>query len=454
MAIIASELGCPREECFRSVDPAPIASGSIGQVYKAHALDGTPLIVKVRRPDVEHVIQLDMQVLRWFAETLEAVVPESRIYRPRMLVAELEEMLTRELDFIHEASATARFAAAFADDPGIRIPTVHWELTRQRVLTLSALGGVNVSRLWLTEDPALAGMDRPLVARRLADMYLKQVFEMGVFHSDPHPGNILIETPAVVGLIDFGQIGTISDELMGQLLGVIYACVNRNVELVVDALADLGAIGPAADRRNLYRALQSLLDKYYGLPLKRLDLTTLLSEFSDVVRRHDIIIPREMVLLSKAVGMVAGLTTRLDPDLVLLDLFRHRLERTFRQQFSLGRIRENAAIAGWHLWGMARQAPSQIREVLRRVASGSWGLNVRHENIERLVNELDRSSNRLAFSIVIAAIIVGSSVVVSAGTELTLFDIKVQYFGIAGYLIAGVLGLGLAWAIYRSGRLH
>ncbi len=454
MEIITAEFGKPVQECYQWIEDRPIASGSIGQVYRARALDGTELVVKVRRPDVEDLIRLDMQLLRWLAHSLESVVPEMRIYRPRMIVDELDEMLARELDYIHEASATARFARAFADDPAIRIPAVYWDLCGPSVLTLRAVRGVNAAAAWALDDPAAARVDRRLVARRLANAYLKQVFELGAFHADPHPGNVLIEPPAVVGLIDFGQVGAVSNELLGDLIAVIYACVNRDVELVVDALADLGALGAETDRRALQRALQSLLDKYYGLPLKRLDITTLVAEFSDAVRRHDVIIPKEAVLLCKAAGMVASLTTKLDPDLVLLELLQKRLQETLKQQFSPSRIGRGAAVAGWHLLGIIRHAPSQIRETLRRVATGAWRLNLRHENIDRLINELDRSSNRLAFSIVIAAIIIGSSVVVGASTELTLFDIRLQYLGIGGYLIAGLLGLGLAWAIYRSGRLH
>jgi ubiquinone biosynthesis protein len=456
MEVIRAELGRPAGECFAWIDDRPMASGSIGQVYRARGHDESDLVVKIRRPDVDDVIRLDLQLLRWLAESLESVIPEMRMYRPRMIVEELDEMLTRELDYVHEASATARFARGFADDPTIQIPKVHWELCGPRVLTLGAISGVNVASLWEKADAASAAgrVDRRLVARRLADAFLKQVFELGAFHCDPHPGNVLIEPPAKVGLIDFGQVGTVSEPLRSDLIAVIYACVNRDVELVVDALADLGALGLETDRRALQRGLQSLLDKYHGLPLKRLDLNTLLAEFSDVVRRHDVIIPKEAVLLGKSLGMVAGLTGRLDPDLVLLDLLKSRLEQTLKQQFSAAKLGRGAAVAGWHLWSIARHVPSQIRETLRRVAGGAWRLNLRHENLDRLIHELDRSSNRLAFSIVIAAIIIGSSVVVSASTELTLFDIRLQYLGVVGYLIAGVLGLGLSWAIYRSGRLH
>ena len=454
MEIIASELGRPVDACLAWIADEPLASGSIGQVYRARTVDGTDVVVKVRRPGIEEVIRLDMQVLKWFAETLESVMPELRIYRPRMLVSELEEMLTRELDYVNEASATARFGSAFAEDHGIQIPAVYWDLSGPRVLTLEALEGVSVGTLLNAGPAPSTRIDRRLVARRLTNAYLKQVFELGLFHADPHPGNLLVQPDGRVAMIDFGQVGSISDELIDHLTVVVYASVNREVNVVVDALADLGALGPETDRRNLRRGLQVLLDKYYGLPLKRLDLTTIVAEFSEVIRKHDVIIPKEVVLLCKAVGMVAGLTAQLDPDLDMLALLRSRLQQTLRDRFTPARLARGAAVSGWHLLSILRQAPSQLREALRHLAQGTWQLRIRHENIEQLMNELDRSSNRLAFSIVIAGIIVGSSVVVSADSTLTMFNIKVQNFGLVGYLIAGILGLGLAWAIFRSGRLH
>lgn len=452
--IIARELKRPVEECFAELSPLPLASGSIGQVYRAVSLGGTSLVVKVRRPDIDDTVKLDLQLLTWLAESLENLIPEARMYRPTMLVNELDQMLTRELDYINEASATARFERAFTEDEGVRIPKVYWDFTTQRVLTLQAIDGDNVERSLRKCESGDFHLDRGLAAKQLADAFLKQVFELGAFHADPHPGNILIDPPSTVGLIDFGQVGTISDEMMTQIVVMVYAAVSREVNVVVDSLADLGALGPETDRANLARALQVLLDKYYGLPVKRLQLDTLLNEFTEVVRRHDVVIPREVFMLLKSIGMVSTVITRLDPDLNLLELLQVRLQRTFRERLSPKRLTREASVLGWHLISILRYTPARLRDLLRNVSTGGLRMHVEHENLDRVTQELDRSSNRLAFSIVIAAIIVGSSVVLSAGSQITIIGIKLQTFGVIGYLVAGILGLGLSWAIFRSGRLH
>lgn len=454
MEIIAEQLGRPAGECFGSIDPMPFASASIGQVYSARSSDGAPLVVKVRRPGIEETIKLDMELLRWLAESIESFMPEFRVYRPAMIVDEFDQALTRELDYINEAATTDCFATLFRGDVGIRIPKVHWDLTGPRMLTLEALEGISIEKLLRNGDTAAESVNRPLVARRLADCYLKQVFELGRFHADPHPGNLLVHAPATVGLIDFGQVGTLSDDLLNNLVVMVYAWVNNEMEVVVDALADVGVLGRSTDRRHLHGSLQFLYDKYSALPIKRLDLATLFSEFSDLMRRNDVTVPRDLSMLIKALGTVGNVTARLDPELNLIELMKPRVRQAMSERFSPKEAARTATLLGWDLLSIVRQAPGQIRGALRRLSSHGWEFHIRHENLDRLIQELDRSSNRLAFSIVIAAIIVGSSVVLSAGSELQVLGVQVKYLGVLGYLIAGVLGLGLSWAIFRSGRLH
>jgi ubiquinone biosynthesis protein len=242
---------------------------------------------------------------------------------------------------------------------------------------------------------------------------------------------------------------------MSDLIALVYACVNDEMDVVLDTLADMGALGRNTDRRILHRALETLIRKYYGLPIKRFHLGGIFSEFSDLMRRHDVQIPRDLAMLIKASSTISSVTASLDPELDVLELIRPRLTVAMRERFSPSHVSRRSVLWGWDILSVIRRAPKQIRNFLRRASTGGWELHVRHENLDRLTRELDRSSNRLAFSIVIAGIIVGSSTVFSAATDLTFFGwFRVQYFGIAGYLLAGFLGLGLSWAIFRSGRLH
>ena len=447
--IIEEDLGTPVEEAFEHFTEPPLASGSIGQVYRAVTADGQQVVVKVLRPGIEEIILLDMHILKWLAERLERAVPDLAAYRPSLIVEEFDHTIQRELDFVNEAATTARFHAAFADDPTMLVPDVLWELTGTRVLTLTWIDGTPVQRLIDKPDPAI---DNEQVAEHLTDAFLRQFFELGMFHADPHPGNLLISPPARIGLIDFGMVGQVDDELASQLAVILLATVNKEVDLIVDVLADLGAVGPEMDRRALCRSMRVLLEKYYGLPLKRLNLQTIFTEVAEVLRRNDVTLPRDFVLLGKSLVTVAGVGLQLHPELNLLERMRPRVSELLKDRLSPRRLLRLMGMSTWHILNIAKTGPRQLRDALRGLARGQWQINIRHQNLDTLANEVDRASNRMAFSIVIAATIMGSSMLVGVeGT--TLFGLPISYLAVAGYIAAGMMGLGLVVAILRSGKL-
>jgi len=448
--IIEEDTGAPIAANFKEFADAPFACGSIGQVYHARTTDGQAVVVKVKRPGIDASVRQDLHLLKWMAGTATEWLPELARFKPGQIVDEFEQLLTHELDFISEASATARFEEAFSDNNFVHIPHVHWELTGPRVLTLQALSGSNLETLTATDGH---GVDRHLLARRLVNMYLTQFFDMRLFHADPHPGNLLVSAPARIALIDFGQVGTLSEETATQLVIMIIAMVYREPQVVVDVLGDLGAVEADVDTQALARALRLLLDKYYGLPLKRIDLASIFVEISAVMRQHNVTLPREVILVLKTITTIAGVALKLDPTLDLVAILSPRLKGLITSRLKPVRLARTAGVALWHLFSIARTAPGQLRTALRQVGRGKWQIHIRHENIEQLAKELDRSSNRVAFAMVIAAIIVGSSVVVSTSREVEFLGVPIQWIGIAGYLVAGVLGLSLLWAIFRSGRL-
>lgn len=455
--IIAADLGRPVEACFEKFDETPFASGSIAQVYRATTRPrggkpGQRVVVKVRRPDIEDVVRLDMVILRWFAELAERVIPEWLAYQPVTVVAEFERTIIREMDFINEAATVTRFAETYGYDPAFRIPVVHWELTGPAVLTLEELPGVSAQAFLNEPDPLV---NRKLLAERLALAFVRQYFQTGTFHADPHPGNILITPPANMGLIDFGMTGRVDDEMLGYLVVGLLGAFNREAEVIVEALAEINALGDDTDRRQLRRGLLELIDKYYGLPLHRFDPQTLLYEITGLMRQHNVTLPREFVMLAKSLVGVGGICLQLDPDLDLLALVGPRLRGIVARRLTFKRLMRTAGVSGWHLANLLKNAPSQLRDVTRRIALGKWQVNIRHQNLDYLATEIDRSSNRLSFSVIIAAVIVGSSWILSAPGMVRLLDLELplRAFGIIGYVVAGIMGMGLSISIWRSGRL-
>jgi len=453
--IIERDLGAPIERCFRSFEPEPFASGSIAQVYKAvirgkGGRPDQPVVVKVKRPDIEDVVRLDMTILRWIAELAERVTPESASYQPKMIVEEFERTILREMDLINEAATITRFSEAFGEDPFFRLPRVHWECTGPSVLTLDWLEGTSLKVLLARDDERV---DRKVLADRLARAFVRQFFELGIFHADPHPGNLLITPPATIGLIDFGLTGQIDEEMLSQLVIALTAALTREGDVLVEILADMNALTDATDHRQLRREFMELVDKYYGLPLHRFDLQTLFYEITGLIQRNHVTLPREFVLMGKALVQIGGIGLQLDPQLDLLALIRPRIRDLVAKRFAPSRLLRSATVSGWHLLNILKVAPTQMRDVFRRVARGQWQVHIRHQNLDDLAHEIDRASNRLGVSIIVAAVIVGSSLIIGNETRVPLLGLPLAIIGAFGYIFAAIMGLWLVVNMIRSGKL-
>jgi len=449
-AIVAEAIGQPIDTAFRAFESEPFASGSIAQVHKGVTSGGETVVIKIRRPGIESIIATDITILRWLADAVERYVPELAFARPTVLVQEFAHAITKELDFVNEASITTRFGEAFKDDPHIKIPQVHWELTEAKVLTLNYVDGSRIREV--LEGPA-TGFDRSTLGRHLAEAFMRQFFEFGLFHADPHPGNLIFMPPATIGLIDFGNAGQIDEELMGRLVIALVGTIRKEVDLVIDSLADTGALGPRTDRTLLRRDLREMLEKYYGLPLRRLEFGAIFAELMELAQRNDVVLPREFVQLGRSLVAVAGTALLLDPNLNLLEIIRPRLTATLMRQFSGKRIVRELGFAGWNLLNALRDAPRMIRDLTRRGTRGQLQVTIRHQNLEHLASEMDRSSNRLAFSILMAATFIGSSMVIGRPAGETLFSVPIRYLGFAGYVISFFMAVWLVIAILRSGKL-
>jgi len=454
--IIETDLGAPLEDCFEAFDDEPFASGSIAQVHRARTrpLDVLPsqdVVVKVKRPHIEDTVRLDMTILHWIAQLAERWVPEAQVYRPKTIVEEFERSIMLEMDFINEASTITRFGEAFADDPDFdfHIPTVHWELTGPCVLTLQELHGISAQVLMNEFHP---DYDTRHIARKLVLSFIHQFFEVGLFHADPHPGNLLIEPPSSIGLVDFGLTGRIDDEMLGRLVVGLLGAIKKEPGLIVEVLADMDALGEHTDRHRLRQDFSLLIEKYVGLPLYRFELQKLFFEISDLVRRNDVTLPREFVLFGKAFVGIGGICLQLDPDLDLAALLEPNLKKILARRFAPHHLARTAAISGWHMYSILKSAPGTLREISRKLAQGRWQLNIHHQNLEEFAHEIDRSSNRLSYAVVTAAIIVASSLILTRA-EATIFGLPFTLIGLVGYFFAAIMGVGLVIAILRSGKM-
>lgn len=446
--ILEEEAGCPLEEAFLEVNAEPLAAASIAQVHRARLLDGSRVVLKVQRPGIERVVTSDLATLHLLVGLADRYVPEARPFDLGAIVDEFARIIRRELDFFLEASNTERFRKSFEGFAGVTVPGVRWEFTTKRLLVLEAIEGDPV------DDPEalrVRGIDPAEVARLMARSFLKQVFEEGLFHGDLHAGNILVTPDGGVAFLDFGAVGYLSEELQECLGQLFVALISRDYPGLVDVYLRMGTVDETVDLRGFQRDLRELIEPYYGRALKDLRVGEILREASQIALRHRVRVPADLVLLARSTLTVEGLARLLDPEFVVLDeavpyarrLLLKRLDPR-RQSRALWRTARD-------LREFARAVPAQLTRILQKLLEGKLAVDFVHKGYEPLLEEMDRSSNRLSFSVIISALIIGSSLIVLSGRGPMFLDFPV--FGILGFLLAGVLGFGLAIAILRSGKL-
>ena len=410
-------------------------------------------VVKVKRPDADAKLRDDTELMREIAILLEKHVRESQVLRPRMLVDEFERTVRGELDFVNEASSTARFHEQFEGNEKVRSPRVYWQYTTDRILVTEWITGENISDF---ERLDRLGIDRRKLSHSLAEAFLHQFFETGFFHADPHPGNILVDEEGRIGLVDFGMVGYVDDSLKSQLTTTVVAVSKKDVDTILDVYGDIGVIQAGTDREELRPEVLELINKYYGVPLRLINAKQVMNEVLRVARRYEVRLPRDFVLLGKSFATVVGLAQALDPDINISEVIRPYARRLVRRQFSGKRLAESAGASLRQMRDLARTGPRDVQSILRRASRGKFEMQMRHTGLEDHVRELDRIGNRLAFSIVTAAIIMSSGMIIAAkiGPMIGTSPFEdVSVLGIIGYLFAGILGLRLLNAISRGGRL-
>ncbi len=446
--IFQEELGRSPEEVFHYFDSEPLAAASIGQVHRARLDDGTELVVKVQRPGVENIIAVDLEILAHIAELMEQYLEEVQGHQPMAIVHEFARSLSREIDFSIELANIQRFASQFEGNPAIHVPMVYPELSTDRLLMMEYVVGIKSSKIEVLREQ---GYDLTLIAERGANLVMEQIFVHGFFHSDPHPGNIFILPDNVICFIDFGQMGRLSlkdrEDFTDLVLNLVACNERESVNGVIKMTLQLSEV----DRENLGRDLGSLMDMYLYRPLDKLEAGKILRDLLDLVSRHKLSFKPNLYQMLKALSTVEGVGLMLDPKLELIRLAKPFMRKIRLGRMQPGRIFEELSLTGSAYIHLLRDLPDELRTILYQLRSGRMRLEFEHRGLHSLGAALDRVSNRIAFAIVLAALIVGSSLIVLSDIPPRWHSIPI--IGLIGYLVAGVMGFWLLLSIIRHGRL-
>lgn len=475
---LCEDLGAPPEEVFAAFDPKPLAAASIAQVHRARLEDGSEVVVKVRRPGIRPIIEADLRWLARLAQLVEGEGPDLRALRPQEVVRQFTQSLRRELDFAGECRNAERIAENFAaytdrDEPApevgtdvtndltagatadaeplppralpIVIPRVYWQWTGERVCVQEFIAGISGRQL---EAIGQAGLDRRVLARRGAHAVLKMIVEDGFFHADPHPGNLFYLPGNRIAFIDFGMVGQLTEERRDQLLRLLLGLVKREPRGVADVLLDWTGDG-AVDEDGLLLEIQSFVQQYRGVALKQLRLGAMLSDLVAILRQHRLALPPDLSLLIKAFISLEGMGRELDPDFDMAGEAMPMLEQALRARYAPTALLQR----GWRgvneALSLMAGLPQDLSRLLRAARRGRLEIHIDLTHLKRVGNQLDSAASRLTIGLVVAALIIGSSIVttVPGGPRL----LGLPFFGLLGFAGAIVGGIWLVLSIWRGG---
>jgi ubiquinone biosynthesis protein len=444
---IERDLKRPLAELFDRFEETPFASASIAQVHRALLHDGSEVAVKVQRPYIEELVTVDLSVMRHLAVLIEKHIEGMSIFNLRQLVEEFTGAIRKEMDFAVEAQHAERFAANFRGDPELRIPAIRYSHSGSKVLTTELIHGIKVTNVRELVD---AGLDPHEIARRGARIILKQIFVDGFFHADPHAGNILITAGNAVCFLDFGMVGTLTPGTRRLMSAVLLGVVRRDPEQVVRVLRELTP-GRLNRREFLEYEIAELMQEYASRPIGAIRVGELMRRLSGLMQSYRFKLVPGFYLLLKALITIEVIGCRLDPDFNLLEQITPFAKRLVsQQQGASAHAREiSAAIAD--IASLAGDMPREIRETMHLLNSGSLGIEFEHRGLEPVLRKFEEFVNRLVYALVLAALIIGSSIVVLSNIPPKLYGLPV--IGLAGFLAAGLMGFWLLISISRHRKI-
>lgn len=446
--IIEKEFDCPLSELFDSFEEEPFASASLGQVHRATLNTGEDVAVKVQRPGIRKTIEVDLEIMLYLANLMERHVEEMALQRPVKIVEEFARTLEKELDYAIEASNMERVAGQFAGDDTVYIPKVYREFTTSRVLTAEYIDGIKISDI---DKLKAAELDIEMITRRGADFLLKQIFENGFFHADLHPGNMFVLPDNVICFIDFGMTGVVDQQTREDFVDLIDSIVHQDESKTTEIILKLTYWKEEPNIRHLEEDVANFISKHLYKPLKDIQISRLMQELLEMASRHQLQIPSSIFLMMKTIGVVEGLARTLDPNFNMVEHTKPFIRRIKLARFSPQRLASDLMRISGELMEFMHQFPRETLDILRLIRQRKISVKFEHQGLENMLSTHDQISNRISFSIIIAALLIGSALIVNANTPPLVYGISL--IGIIGFITAAVMGLWLLIAIVKKGRL-
>ncbi|MDE3228811.1 MAG: AarF/ABC1/UbiB kinase family protein [Chloroflexota bacterium] len=436
----------PVDEAFASFDMRPIAAASIGQAHAATLPDGAEVIVKFRRPHIVEDVEEDLRILMDLAELAARHWEMARYYDVVAIVEEFTQTLRLEMDYLHEGQNLERIAGNFAGDRDLHVPTVYWDLTTSRILTLERIHGVKITN---TAELDAKGLDRSAIAYRATRILLTMILRDGFFHADPHPGNVFVEDDGTIGLIDFGMVGEVDGASQQSLMQLMLGITQQDASRLADTMLDLCVGQTSVDRNALRRDLQRLLARYWGRPMMDVRFGAFIADMVDVLRTRHLRLPPDLALLLKTLAMGEGLGEDVDPTFDLMRVYTPLTEDLIRRRITFSGWTRQFLLSGIDALESGMEIPRRLRHILSDIERGGFEINIQPSSFDPYFTRMERLVNHVLIALLAVSSTISAALIVSAYHPRG-FDVMAEILFLIALLGAGGFGAYILFLLFGS----
>ncbi len=445
---IEEELDIKMDSHFRSIATEPLAAASLAQVHKAQLLNGEVVALKIQRPNITETIEADIAVMKQVAGSLEKYSEQAKAFQPLRIVDSFEKSIHEELQFLREVGHIERFAKNFEGNEAIHVPKVYRELSTDSLICMEYIEGIKISEV---DTLKAMNIDCKKVGKVGVDLYLEQVLEHGFFHADPHPGNLFVLPDRnQICFLDFGMMGILLPKDKELLFDLLLNFIRKDVKKLIPILEDIAIETDIPDYKKLEQDLYNLVQGISDTSIQNIKLNHILNQFKSILNDNEIVLPHNLYLLIRALIIMEGIGRRLDPEFNITDNLKPYMAALSRKRFGLKRLFKKNISRLQDLSTLIDSLPDDVNTILKKIKEGKLTVIHEHKGLKEMQIAFSKAANRLVFAVIIAALSIGSSILVIA--EMPPLINGVPVLGAIGFVLSAILGFLVVISIFRNNQ--